>query len=163
VNSDRWGEVWDRWRLPGIVAAVGGGMIYLWLSILVYLGIRFPNIYLNASFTLYTVGTAFVLLGWANGWKRGVVVDALTRFGQLSLPLFILHPLILDKIRGPTITSVFEATRVAPVALYVVLFCATLAATYFLIWVRLDNILFARNFREEWRIAEERLARAGQA
>ncbi len=147
LHWSEWPAVWQRWRSAICLFTALGLAVYFTLAVRIILGLRVSSLAYNSGIAVYAMGAALVLLVWSRrlalGGKLGT---ALARIGDWSLPIFLVHPLLLYLLSGPTITRVLDWLPGS--------FFWTLAALAFVTWgfteltirLRLDRYLFGRRF-----------------
>jgi peptidoglycan/LPS O-acetylase OafA/YrhL len=161
VNWSRWQLIWRRYRRWIAAFAFVGGVPYLVLSAYALQDIHVSNLAMNSSLAVFATSVALWLLGYAtqaDAQKR--LVPALAYLGTLSLPIFVVHPVLLYLMGGPTISSVLDAIPGTPFIVLGLTLGLSLAVTHMLIWMRLDLPLFGRRFEAEMRAAQERRSQA---
>lgn len=149
MNWSQWPEVWARWRVVFVSTAVLAGIPYMFLSLRNQIGETIPPYALGAAFSLYATATGLSLLGFAEGLDRhGKPVRLLSAFGNLSLPLFLIHPFILFLMGGRRGMAFLQAVPLTPLVAYLLLIAVTWIIIQVLIRLRLDRFLFGRRFGE---------------
>ncbi len=153
MHWGEWDALWVRNRKWLLAAAVIGVIPYLILATLNQKNVPVSTLGLNCALGLYGTAMAILLLGWAGQWQPTRAVRFLAGLGALSLPLFILHPIILFKLGGPKISPILAAIPGSPIWTLLLLGALTVAAAKILIWLRLDGILFGRRYAKEPKVA----------
>jgi peptidoglycan/LPS O-acetylase OafA/YrhL len=150
VYWGRWKELRARWSRLWAIAAAAGAAPYLVLSANNLADGPVSTLLLNVCFSFYATSLALWLLHWASGARlEARWAPTLAKIGALSLPLFVLHPIVLHLLGGPRITRVLDAIPFSPGAALVILFGVTYALARLTILLRLDGLLFGRRFVEE--------------
>jgi peptidoglycan/LPS O-acetylase OafA/YrhL len=150
MNWSEWPEIWSRARKTVMALAICTGVPYVLLSIGVLTQQPVPNMLYNAVFSAYGTSMAVLLLGLASGWSgESKVVRGFAVLGGVSLPMFLLHPMLLHFFGGPTISKVWDRIPGAPILIWALLLLITLGFTKLLILCRLDLVLFGRSYRKE--------------
>lgn len=145
LNWSRWDELWPKIRTTVWVALAIGGAVYIGKSISLYSGGTTINVLINISFSIYATSAALVVLAWAKQAKReSFVTSALAYVGSISLPIFVIHPMALYYLSGPTIGKFFDFVPFTPFWIFFPILIASIVATKVISWLRLDTILFGR-------------------
>ena len=147
LNGDAWPAVWRAWRVPFAVATLGGLGVYLFLSVVSLGGGRIASLPFNAAVNIYTSGAALLLLALAGRLARraGWAARRLARVGDWSLPLFLIHPLVLHLLSGPTIGRVWNALPFSQVWVGAAMLGVTWGLTTLAWRLRADRLLFGRS------------------
>lgn len=149
IHWAEWPAIWQRNRRWFMAVAGVAVVPYLVQATWNQLGHPISTLALNCSLSLYTASMALTLLGLAATWRPTRSVRMLAWLGSLSLPIFILHPMILNKLGGPRISAVLNAIPGSPLVTLLLLAALTIGAAKVLIWMRLDGILFGRRYAKE--------------
>jgi len=116
MHPERWSEVWRRCRGWFLLAAGLALAVYLPASLILVGGGKVPSLLFNSAFSAYAVLISLVLLGFSTRIARSRLGPFLAMFGRVSLPMFLVHPIVLYFLSGPKISSVIEQFP-APVVL----------------------------------------------
>lgn len=143
---ERWGVVWKNGKALFWLLMLGGFAAYGTEAVRQLLGYKINSLLHNSGAILYATGMAILLLGWTTEMNKSTrMAQILARIGDWSLPLFLIHPMILYLLSGPKISG-FIARLPVPV-LWVALFVFTLTWGITLLTrkLRLDYLLFGRS------------------
>jgi len=145
LNWSQWEAVWKGWRLPIGAAMTAGFAVYVTLAIIRLGGGRITSLPFNAGMAVYSTGIALLLLAAARRLAAETRVGAfLARVGDRSLALYLLHPMILYLMSGPTITAFLSALPLSPLFAGLLLFAVTWGLTSLTRRLRLEGFLFGR-------------------
>lgn len=145
MNWSQWDRLWFRIRIPTAIVAVLAGLVYLGKSIVLFDDGQVINVLLNIAFSAYATSAALLLLAWAKKAKpEGRLTAVLSYLGSLSLPIFVMHPMALYFLGGPTISRFLDFVPYTPFWIFGMVLVTTLTAARVLSWLRLDKILFGR-------------------
>jgi len=147
LNEGAWPGVWRTWRVPLALATLGALGVYLFLSVVSLRGERIASLPFNAAANVYTSGTALLLLAFAGRLARagGRTVRVLARVGDWSLPLFLIHPLVLHLLSGPSIGRVWNALPFSQIWVGAAMLGVTWGLTTLAWRLGVDRLLFGRS------------------
>lgn len=97
---------------------------------------------------IYAVSTGLVLLRLAQ-WLHARLPSVhrlLGAVGDLSLPLFLLHPAVMFLLSGPRVTEVLRKLPLPLVWFYLAIYFFTWLVSYALVKARLGSLLFGRPY-----------------
>lgn len=144
-NEPSWEELWKKIRIPVWWVLAVGGAVYLGYSISSYRGGPVVGVVLNIAFGMYATAAALVALAWAVRARPGsVITSSLAYLGSVSLALFVIHPMVLYFLGGPTIGELFDWLPLSPLWIFLPLLATSLATMWLLTLLRLDSVLFGR-------------------
>lgn len=144
-HEPSWGELWKKIRVAVWLALALGGAVYLGYSISSYRGVPVIGVVLNIAFGIYATAAALVALACAVRARPGsVVASSLAYLGSVSLALFVIHPMVLYFLGGPTIGELFDWLPLSPLWIFLPVLATSLAAMWLLTLLRLDGVLFGR-------------------
>lgn len=163
LNWKQWDAIWAKNRIWIMLATLVGAGPYLGISVWL---LRVPDLYsppasyiYNVSFCLFATGMALTLLGLcAHVDTERPFGKLMSHLGFLSLPLFVLHVVVLHFLNGPTISGILDAIPGSPIATIMLVSAVTWVLVQFLILCRLDLILFGRRYASG---AERNLGNSG--
>jgi peptidoglycan/LPS O-acetylase OafA/YrhL len=145
LNWKQWPSVWKAWKLRMSLVTLAGFLVYISVSMAELAGARISSLLYNSSATIYTTGMAFLLLGVSSTLKfYPPLGQSLARMGNWSLPLFLIHPLILYFLGGPTLSRFLDSLPLTLVWVSALLLGLTWMTTLFLQKARMDKWLFGR-------------------
>jgi surface polysaccharide O-acyltransferase-like enzyme len=81
---------------------------YVWSSVAPLRGAEASSDLINLTYALFTAALALVLWAAAPTWPTGRLRTYLRKLGEVSLPLFLVHPAIMFLLGGPRITSLLK-------------------------------------------------------
>ncbi|MCC6731166.1 MAG: acyltransferase family protein [Chthonomonadales bacterium] len=140
-----WGDLWRAWRWPLALGTAAGFAVYMTMAVRQLLGLPMSSLGFTAGNTTYATGMALLLLAASRRLARcGAGGRWLARVGDWSLPLFLVHPLVLHFLSGPSITRAIGALPLSPIVAGILLFGATWWATVATTRLRVDRLLFGR-------------------
>ncbi|MBW3624134.1 MAG: acyltransferase [Armatimonadetes bacterium] len=147
LNWKSWPEVWREWRPHLVLGTLFGFLLYFALSIRQLQGQPISSFGFNAGATLYATGMAALLLVVSNRLAGHLRVGPLlARIGDRSLPLFLIHPMVLHFFGGPRISAFLDALPLTPIWAGLLLLGLTWTLIEALVRMRLDRFLFGRRF-----------------
>lgn len=145
LNWAAWPPVWRAWRGFIALATLIGFGIYMGLSVSSLRGESISSLWFNAAFNVYTTGISLLLLAGAGRLAAARRGGWVARVGDWSLPLFLLHPLVLFLLSGPTISRVWDALPLAPLWVGLAMFAVTWGLAALTHKLRVDVFLFGRS------------------
>lgn len=147
LNWKRWPEVWRENRVHIACGTALAFVLYFYLSIRILQKEPVSSFAFNAGATIYATGMALLLLA---GAARLAAVPRwgaiLARIGDRSLPLFLIHPMVLYFMGGPKIARFLDALPLTPLWAGLILFALTWAAIDLTRLLKIDGYLFGRRF-----------------
>jgi peptidoglycan/LPS O-acetylase OafA/YrhL len=147
LNWKVWPDVWGKWKPVLALGTVSGFALYFGLSLLQLFGKPISSMAFNAGATAYASGMALLLLRGSSRlaalprWGR-----TLARIGDRSLPLFLLHPMILHLLSGPRVSGLLDRLPLSPAWAGLLLFAVTWGLIDLGQWARVNAFLFGRPF-----------------
>ncbi|MCW5943027.1 MAG: acyltransferase [Fimbriimonadaceae bacterium] len=134
------------WRPLLAVVAAASLAAYFWFGFLSLTGRSFESVWFNWAHQWFAVGTGLLLLDgflqvrdW-RGWGQ------LLWLGALSLPIYLLHPILLRFFERPPIRSwVIACAGAAPLVLAGAALLGSLMVTMSLVHARVSRVLFGRS------------------
>jgi peptidoglycan/LPS O-acetylase OafA/YrhL len=147
LDWNRWTEHWSRVRIPLMVGAGVGLSCYLTASFYVEVGNTVPSLAYNSAFTLYTIAVGLLLFGLGPAIANSRFGGPLSNLGQLSLPIFLIHPLVLYLIGGPRLTSVIYRLPIPVLWTTVFVLMVSYGIAWILVALWLDRPLFGQRLR----------------
>lgn len=150
MNWKEWPEVWGRNKRWFIALAAAATVPYLWLSMRALVQAPIPPYILSISTSVFATATGLSLLGYAGTLNPAHrAVRFFSALGNLSLPLFLIHPILMYFMGGPRAMAVLDALPFTPVAAYLILLAGTWLVIQAIIGVRLDRLFFGRHFKDK--------------
>lgn len=145
LNWPQWETIWRSWRLSLVLGTLAGFVVYMALSMIQLTGGRISSLPFNVGMTLYATGMALLLLAGARHLAKGSRTGSLlARIGDRSLALYLVHPMILYLISGPTITAFLSALPFTPLWAGALMLAVTWGFSSLARRLRLDRLLFGR-------------------
>ena len=144
MDMERWRALWPRLRRPLLIALAASYALYLGLSVATERGVFIDSIVSNSSFSLYTAVAALLFLGLAPSLAATKTGSFLAVFGRVSLPMFLVHPLVLYAIGGPRFTAAFARLPVPVLGTIVLTTALSYAFSRLVMAIRLDPLLFGQ-------------------
>jgi peptidoglycan/LPS O-acetylase OafA/YrhL len=149
LNWHQWEEIWRKYRWGLAAGATGGLALYLYWSIVRMTGGTIPlSMYYSGSFIIYSTSISLVLLALAQKIEGTRAGDFLRLIGNWSIALFLVHPIILYYLSGPTITGVLGRMPFSPLWSGLLMFGTACAFIWLTIRLRADLWLFGRRLGE---------------
>lgn len=150
LNRERWAVIGRRGVAAFGLLAVAGGTTYVTLALRRTAGLPIDTMLYSLSAHLYAVGLATLLLRWAQSLPRTERGRRWYRFwgeiGDMSLPLFVMHPAIMFLLSGPRVSGVIAQTPVPLVTVFSLTFGLSWLLARVLIRIRLGPLLFGRSY-----------------
>lgn len=84
------------------------GISYVAASTFPLLGRQTSSDWINISFALYSIGIAITLWRFREDFPKGRIRRITAFLGRISLPLFLVHPLVMYYLGGPKITNILS-------------------------------------------------------
>ncbi|HEY0867220.1 MAG TPA: acyltransferase [Fimbriimonas sp.] len=147
MNRDRWPEVWDRNRRWIVPAAAASLALYLAVEISLETGRHASSLALNSSFVLYTLSVSLLLLGMGPAIERSRFGPFLASLGQISLPVFLIHPMVLYFLGGPTINRILGSLPFSLAWTIAIVLGVSVAFARLVLRARLDTTMFGQQYR----------------
>lgn len=144
VDMERWNAAWPRVKGPLLAATLPGLALYLGCAIALERGAAVDSILFNAAFSLYTIGVSLLLLGHAPRIARTGLGAFLAKFGRVSLPMFLVHPIFLHYLGGPRISKLLNLLPVPALGTILVVLALSYAFARLTMGLRLDPVLFGQ-------------------
>ncbi len=145
LNWSDWEKLWKSIRIPTYTLFLVGGGIYIGKSAMLFGNGKVVSLVLNIAFSVYATTAALILLAWAQKIRKDAnIAKVLAYLGSLSLPIFVIHPMALYFLGGPTIGKFFDFVPFTPFWIFGMVLVLTLIAARILAWLRLDKWLFGR-------------------
>jgi len=149
MHWKEWPDVWSRNKRWFIALALGAAIPYLWFSMRALTSAPIPPYVLAVSTSIFATSTGLSLLGYAGTLNPDHrTVRLLSALGNLSLPLFLIHPILMYFMGGPRAMAVLDAIPFTPLAAYLILTGATWLVIQGFIALRLDRLFFGRHFKD---------------
>ena len=144
LYREDWGVAWRReWPLLTFCALVTGG-VFAYLGVRVDLGLPVESLSYNSLSVVFRTAASLALVGAAGALATTRLGPTLAALGRYSLPIYLVHPMILRLFGGPRIVPALAHLPFP--ALWVVI--AVTALSYAFGWimsvVRLDVPLFGQ-------------------
>ena len=146
LNWSSWPSVWRAWRWPIGLLTAGAFAYYLSLSVLELRREPIPSFDHRSALILYAFGLSFLLLALAGWLSRSWVGRAFAWMGNISLALFLIHPLFLYLLGMPSAVRTIKGLPLSPVVSFSAMFVLSVAFTLLVARLRLDGLLFGRQF-----------------
>lgn len=139
-------EELSRWRPLVALLAAAGLAGYLWFA---YLGLTrrpFDSFWFNWAHQWFATCTGLLILDaflWVREWRRW---GQALWLGALSLPIYLLHPILLRFCERPPIRAwIVSFAGAAPLALAIIALVGSLIVTMLLVHARVSRALFGRS------------------
>ncbi len=149
MRWDRWNDAWRGYWPLFVFLWAGCGAVYGWQAYLI--AAKQPGVEAMVyamSAHIYAVSTGLVLLRLAQ-WLQARLPSVhrlLGAVGDLSLPLFLLHPAVMFLLSGPRVTDVLRKLPMPLVWFYLAIYFFTWLVSYALVKARLGSLLFGRPY-----------------
>lgn len=141
---EEWSDAWCRtWVQIMLVCAVGL-VTYIWLDLIESRGGAVNSYTYNSALTAYTTSMALILLRCGQKLGGGSTGKVLQRIGNWSLPLFLIHPMMLYFTGSPRIHALLVHIPFPVIVTGSLVFCATWGLTWLIMSMRLDKLFFGR-------------------
>jgi peptidoglycan/LPS O-acetylase OafA/YrhL len=145
-----WEQVWQKHK--GLVVFLWGIALYAYLAVEIAESLaqhdKLPPLLLRAypfSLLLFATTTALILLKASHLLNQHPVMGfVLARFGDRSLALFLLHPIVLHFLSGPRISALLDALPASGLWLIVLVMGGSWVLAEVLYRLRLNLWLFGR-------------------
>jgi len=108
-DPSREAELRGRGRLISALTVVSG-LSYIAASTFPLFGWQTYSDWINLSFALYSIGIALTLWRMRENFPSGATRRAAAFLGRISLPLFLVHPLVMYFLGGPKITTLLSSS-----------------------------------------------------
>jgi peptidoglycan/LPS O-acetylase OafA/YrhL len=119
LHWSAWHETWRRWRRAICAITLTGFCVYFTLEVRQMTGASILSFTYNLSATTYATGIALILLAAAGRLARTQRTGLLlARLGDWSLPIFLIHPLALYLMGGPSLTRAIASVPLSPLWLF---------------------------------------------
>lgn len=144
IDMDRWKARWSGVRLPLAAALAVGFPAYMACAITLERGGSMNSIVFNSAYSIYTIAASLLLFGLAPSIAAVKAGGFLALFGRVSLPMFLVHPMILHWLSGPRITAALNLLPVPAVGTIILATVASYAFARLTMGMRLDPFLFGQ-------------------
>jgi peptidoglycan/LPS O-acetylase OafA/YrhL len=152
-----WETNWERTRRWITAATALSLAVYLPLSLVALAGQRVYSPAYNAAATAFTSGMAILLLGFSRRLAGGRAGSLLARIGDLSLPLFLIHPMAMYLAGGPRLMVFYNSLPLSPIWYSAIVLAATWFVTSLLTRGATGNLFFGRRWERRAERAEAAL------
>jgi peptidoglycan/LPS O-acetylase OafA/YrhL len=149
LNWSAWPEVWRRARLPLFLLFIATMYWFLDVCVRQIGGLPYTSDEYKWSHTLFTVFGSMVLLGLSLHWKdaKSWWEKLFRTLGENSLQLYLIHPMLLTLLAGPTALKVLKPLPFAPVWVVLILVAVSYALGLVVRHLGLDRWMFGRDSR----------------
>ncbi|MGV3618909.1 MAG: acyltransferase [Fimbriimonas sp.] len=144
LDWNRWTSEWSRVRRPLFVLAATGLALYLPMSVGLELGWTVSSIAFNLAFGGFTIGISLLLLGHAPAFAPLRFGRILACLGQVSLPMFLVHPMLLYFLSGPRISGLLDRLPFSVLWLAAIVVLLSFAFGRLCVRLRADRFLFGQ-------------------
>lgn len=98
-----------RRAMPALIVLTLTAMAaYVWASVAPLRGATASSDLINLTYAIFTAALALVLWSGTRTWPSGNAREIVRRLGEVSLPVFLIHPAVMYALGGPRITSLVE-------------------------------------------------------
>lgn len=145
INWKEWEEIWLKWRFVFPFAALASLGFYLYFEFRVLHDVPVNSRFLNGAFISYCTFIALTLLGFSR-WlaQKKYVSSFFASVGNRSIGLFLIHPAILELLRGPTVGSFLSITPWPFLATLLICFVTSWVLVELFYLMRIGKFLFGR-------------------
>lgn len=135
---------WPVWSF----FAVAGGAFFAYTSYLDLMKLRFNGDLFNASTWAYALGMSFLIISGLTLWTTGTpqVRFGLRRLGEMSLQIYLMHPILLDFISRSSKVDFLRALPLPSLWMFLITLLGTYGVAELLNLVPIVNlVLFGRD------------------
>ncbi|HWP30674.1 MAG TPA: acyltransferase [Fimbriimonadales bacterium] len=130
MHWQRWREIWQKSRVPFGIFATAALSLYLFCEWLFVMKGSVNSRVLNCAFIVYCTSISFLLLGLSNSLsKNGRLRSFLSKVGEKSLGLYLIHPAVLAILKR---SSISDALSILPFSFFITFFL-TLGGTWIIV------------------------------
>ena len=145
IHWNEWENIWRKWRVVFPIAAVVSLGFYLYFEFHVLHEQPVNSRFLNGAFISYCTFIALTLLGFSR-WlaKKKYVSNFFASVGNRSIGLFLIHPAILELLRGPTVGKFLSSTPWPFLTTLLICFVTSWILVELFYLMRIGKFLFGR-------------------
>jgi peptidoglycan/LPS O-acetylase OafA/YrhL len=145
ANWTKWPDTWrQNWPYIGFMAGLST-YAYLYLEYRRFNSLPITSLEYNAWFLVFAVSVSLVLFGLAPAMAKSWGSAIVRRLGQHSLPIFLVHPMVLRGISEPRIAPYIGAAPASAIVCIVLVMTISYVFARTTVWLRLDGLLFGQN------------------
>ena len=144
LDRERWEGLWPRIKAPLFGALALGFPLYLAMEIALVRKAAVDSILFNSAFSVFTTSASLLLLGYAPTIASTKTGAFLATFGRVSLPMFLVHPIVLYYLSGPRISAALDRLPIPVVGTILLTVAVSYGFARLMMAIRLDPVLFGQ-------------------
>ena len=140
----RWTALWSRVRRSLAITLAVSLPLYLLMEAALVSGVFVDSIAFNTTFSIFTASASLLLLGYAPKIAPTRTGATLAFFGRVSLPMFLVHPIVLHYLGGPRISASLDRLPIPVIGTILLSVGVSYAFARLAMALRIDPFLFGQ-------------------